>query len=92
VLIKRSYITSTGFRLNPVTGDFPGVMAPMNGVGLNLQGNSRTFISESSISGNFAQGILRARDADLDDDDLITFDNNRRNELPAPMMPTPPTM
>jgi hypothetical protein len=87
VLIKNSAITSTGFRLNPVTGDFPGVMAPMNGVGLNLQGTSRTAITDSSISGNFAQAVLRSRDADLDDDDLTTFDNNRRNELPAPMMP-----
>ena len=42
------------------------------------------------ISGNFAQAILRAGNADLDDDDLTTFDNNRRNELPAPMAPPPP--
>lgn len=90
VLIKNSTISSTGFRLNPVTGDFPGVMAPMTGVGLNLQGTSRTNIVNSSISGNFAQAILRANNADLDDDDLTTFDNNRRNELPAPMAPPPP--
>lgn len=90
VLITDSQITSTGFRLNPVTGDFPGVMAPMTGVGLNLQGTSRTRLAHSSISGNFAQGILRSRDADMDDSDVITFDNNRRNELPAPMAPPPP--
>lgn len=92
VLITNSQITSTGFRLNPVTGDFPRVLAPNPGVGLNLLGTSRTRIVNSTISGNFAQGVLHARNAEFDDDDLTTFDNQRRNELPAPMMPTPPAM
>jgi Right handed beta helix region len=90
VLITNSQITSTGFRLNPVTGDFPGVMAPMAGAALNLQGTSKTAIANSTISGNFGPAVTRSRDADLDDEDVITFDNNRRNELPAPMMPPPP--
>lgn len=90
VLIQNSQITSTGFRLNPATGDFPGVMAPAPGVGLNLLGTSHVRAVNSTISGNFAQAVLHAKNADFDDDDLTTFDNNRRNELPAPMMPPPP--
>jgi hypothetical protein len=90
VAITDSQITSTGFRLNPVTGDFPGVMAPMPGIGVNLQGSSRTVIADSTISGNFGVAIQRARGAELEQDDNILFDNNRRNELPAPMAPPPP--
>jgi hypothetical protein len=68
VLIQNSAITSTGFRLNPVTGDFPAVLAPMPGNGVNLQGRSSTAIVRSSISGNFGAGIAGASDDDDDRD------------------------
>jgi hypothetical protein len=92
VLIQDSQITSTGFRLNPATGDFPAVMAPNPGVAVNLMGQSSTAIARTTISGNFAEPVRTVRGVRFAQAQNIAFDNNRWRELPAPMTPAPAPM
>ena len=77
VLIQDSQITSTGFRLNPGTGNFPTDNAPMPGKGVVFQGQSRGRIVNTTISGNFDDGLDERDGADVDTDDVTMFDNNR---------------
>lgn len=58
VSIYRSSVSSSGFRVNPNTGDFPSAMfVPTPGRGIRFRGQSRGDITDSSSVGNFAQQI-----------------------------------
>jgi hypothetical protein len=99
VAIFRSSINSTGFRTNPRTGNFPTEMAPMPGAGVNVGATARADINASSITGNFDEGIKRARGSRVDVDHVQLFDNNRNRDImtnmgmmmPPPAPPAPPT-
>jgi len=81
VLIQNSQITSTGFRVNPGTGNFPTDNAPMPGKGVVFQDRSQGRITDTTISGNFDDGLDRDRRARVQMDNVTFFDNNRRREL-----------
>lgn len=54
VSIYRSSVSSTGFRVNPNTGDFPSAgFVPLQGIGIRFRGLSRGNITDSSSVGNF---------------------------------------
>jgi hypothetical protein len=80
VAIRNSQITSTGYRLNPRTGNFPTANPPTPGVGINFQGSSRGEIRNSVISGNFDEGLNVARGAKVSTlgRDNLFFDNDRK--------------
>jgi hypothetical protein len=81
VAIRNSQITSTGYRLNPRTGNFPTANPPTPGVGINFQGSSRGEIRNSVISGNFDEGLNVARSAKVSvlGRDNLFFDNSRKD-------------
>jgi hypothetical protein len=81
VAIRNSQITSTGYRLNPRTGNFPTANPPTPGIGLNFQGNSRGEIRNSVIAGNFDEGLNVARGAKVraTGRDNLFFDNERKD-------------
>jgi hypothetical protein len=91
VAVNDSQITSTGFRLNGMTGDFPGMMAPMPGAGINVQGNAQVMIRNTAISGNFGAAVLQAdgaRALNVANGNNLLFSNDRGRDLPA-AMPAP---
>ena len=58
VQIYRSSVSSTGFRVNPVSGDFPSAaFVPGSGIGIRFRGLSRGDITDSSSVGNFGLQI-----------------------------------
>jgi hypothetical protein len=81
VAIRNSQITSTGYRLNPRTGNFPTANPPTPGIGVNFQGNSRGEIRNSVIAGNFDEGLNVTRGARVRSSgrDNLFFDNSRKN-------------
>jgi hypothetical protein len=87
VAIVNSHIAATGFRLNPMTGNFPAVNAPNTGDGVVFQGRSRGIIFQSALVGNFGEGLDRRGQASVRVEDSISFDNEREDDLPAPTMP-----
>jgi hypothetical protein len=80
VAIRNSQITSTGYRLNPRTGNFPTANPPTPGIGINFQGSSRGEISNSVIAGNFDEGLNVARGARVSviGNGNVFFDNERK--------------
>ncbi len=89
VTIKNSQVTANGFRLNPRTGDFPGVVAPTPGLGISLGAQTVTAIRDSTITGNFLAGIAAAAGARLSLSDSLVFGNNRVAQLGVPTPPPP---
>jgi hypothetical protein len=81
VAIRNSQITSTGYRLNPRTGNFPTANPPTPGIGVNFQGSSRGEILNSVIAGNFDEGLNTSRGARVSvvGRDNLFFDNDRKN-------------
>jgi hypothetical protein len=81
VAIRNSQITSTGYRLNPRTGNFPTANPPTPGIGVNFQGNSRGEIRNSVIAGNFDEGLNVTRGARVRSSgrDNLIFDNSRKD-------------
>ena len=57
VSIMNSSVASTGYRLNPMSGDFPNGSAPAPGYGISFEGTSRGNIVSSNVSQNFARGV-----------------------------------
>ncbi len=57
VSISNSVVNSTGFRLNPGTGDFPTNVTPNPGRGIEFDGNSSGSIFGTTVSGSFDAGI-----------------------------------
>jgi hypothetical protein len=88
VAVNNSQITSSGFRLNGMTGDFPAMMAPMPGAGINVQGNAQVMVRNTAITGNFGPAVLQAdmaRALNVANGNNLLFNNDRNRELPAPM-------
>jgi hypothetical protein len=88
VAVNDSQITSTGFRLNGMTGDFPSMMAPMPGAGINVQGNAQVMIRNTAITGNFGPAVMQvdgARALNVANGNNLLFNNDRSNSLPMPM-------
>jgi hypothetical protein len=89
VTVTRSQITSTGFRLNPMTGDFPGGMAPNPGIGINSVSGATVMVADSILTGNF--GVASANVSGVNRANRNTLsDNNRSANLPRPGTITPP--
>lgn len=80
VAIRNSQITSTGYRLNPRTGNFPTANPPTPGIGVNFQGNSRGEMRNTVVAGNFDEGLNVARGARVSTigRDNMFFDNDRK--------------
>ncbi len=58
VAISRSEITATGFRLNPMTGDFPSdANRPDPGKGIEFDDRSSGVVFKTTVSGSFAAGL-----------------------------------
>lgn len=58
VSVSRSEITATGFRLNPMTGDFPSdANRPAPGIGIEFDDRSRGAVFSALIAGSFAVGL-----------------------------------
>ena len=87
VAIKNSSLAANGFRLNPMTGNFPTANAPMPGVGADLRAGTGTAITDTTITGNFLPGILAATGARLSLSDSLIFGNNRVLQLGMTMPP-----
>lgn len=56
VKINDTQVTATGFRVG-ATGDFPRVLQPMPGVGIEYEGNSSGLVCNSCVTGSFKAGI-----------------------------------
>jgi len=69
IAVFNTSVNSSGFRVNPVTGDFPTVLAPAPGAGIQFGPNARGDIFQSSVTGNF-RGILLVRSNRSRADDL----------------------
>lgn len=57
VNIANSEVSATGFRLNPVTGDFPAVNAPDPGRGIEFDGASDGAVFNTTVTGSFDASI-----------------------------------
>jgi len=57
VALFDSKITSTGFRTNTMTGDFPMNLLPNPGVGVRFSNTSRGNISGTTMAGNYGAGM-----------------------------------
>ncbi len=74
VKIDNCEVHATGFRLNPVTGDFPTTSRPNPGKGIAFRGGSRGAVFRTEVSGSFGAGI--ASNGNVRVDDIYLFDNN----------------
>jgi hypothetical protein len=83
VTMTRSQITSTGFRLNMMTGDFPTAMAPNPGIGLNSVNGATVLVTDSVLSGNFGAATANVGGVNRANGNTLS-DNNRRSNLPPP--------
>jgi hypothetical protein len=86
VAIRNSQITSTGFRLNGMTGDFPSTMnMPMPGNGISFTAGTQGMVRNSVVMGNFGGGIMNMGGmvtiAQGMVSDNLVFDNNRSMEI-----------
>lgn len=57
VAISNTEVHASGFRLNPITGDFPTTSTPDPGKGIEFDDNSSGSIFGTTVSGSFAAGI-----------------------------------
>ena len=81
VAVRNSVFAATGFRLNPMTGDFPTTADPNRGSGINFLADSSGDITNSTVSGNFDDGIRLRTRGTVNITNVQSFDNERRNEL-----------
>jgi len=58
VAIVESDVSSTGFRINPNSGQFPDNNPPTPGIGVRFQNLSKGDITRSSITTSFSVGLL----------------------------------
>jgi hypothetical protein len=82
VAIRNSQITSTGTRVNPMTGNFPLGIAPQDGDAITFSGRARGVLVNSIVSGNIGRGLTGSRRVDVEDS--VFFDNNRDRDLDIP--------
>ena len=57
VSIAKSEVHATGFRLNPMTGNFPTANAPSPGNGIEFSDNSTGTVFFTTVTGSFGAGI-----------------------------------
>lgn len=57
VTIAKSEIHATGFRLNPMTGDFPTTSAPSPGTGIEFSDSSTGTVFFTTVTGSVGAGI-----------------------------------
>ncbi len=58
VTISKTEVAATGYRLNPVTGNFPSdANVPDPGIGIEFDDTSAGTVFNSTVSGSFAAGI-----------------------------------
>lgn len=65
VAISNSEVRATGFRLNPDTGDFPTTSNPRPGDGIEFQNRTSGTVCQTSVTGNFRDGIDANRNVSL---------------------------
>jgi len=74
VLITNSQVSSTGFRVG-ATGDFPGTSTPAPGNGITFEGQSQGSVVNSTVSGNFYQGLASISPSYVEARNVTAFDN-----------------
>lgn len=57
VKVDQSQVIATGFRVNPMTGDFPTTNRPNPGIGISFEDNSSGAVFRTEVSGSFGAGI-----------------------------------
>jgi len=85
VTVIDSSIDATGFRLNGASGDFPGVMAPNPGIGINAVQGASVTVSGTTISGSFGAPSMGVNGLTGANRNTLS-DNNRKTSLPTPGM------
>ena len=60
VTVTNSLVQSTGFRVNPTTGDFPNNHIGNPGHGISFRNTSSGIVSFTVITGNFAAGLINS--------------------------------
>jgi hypothetical protein len=75
VVVTNSVVVGTGFRLNPVTGDFPTTSTPNPGHGISFSGASSGIVSFTSVSGSFGAGINKTSSGMVQTFSNTIFDN-----------------
>ncbi len=87
VKIDQSQVLATGFRVNPMTGDFPTTNRPNPGIGIEFGFSATGAVFRTEVSGSFGAGILVASGGfgnnsgfgskqDVVLQDVYLFDNN----------------
>lgn len=76
VKIDKSEVIATGFRLNPMTGDFPTTSRPNPGIGISFEDNSYGAVFRTEVAGSFGAGIFSSSRFEVRVIDVYVFDNN----------------
>jgi hypothetical protein len=84
VVVTNSVVVGTGFRLNPVTGDFPTTSAPNPGHGISFEDTSSGIVSFTTVSGSFGAGINKTSTGMVQTFSNTIFDNGLPSFQTAP--------
>jgi parallel beta-helix repeat protein len=80
VQINNTTVAATGYRVSGA-GDFPRTATPNPGNGIDFGNSSSGLVSQSSVTGNFGDGVnvgnRRGRSPNVDLKDVNLFNNNR---------------
>ncbi|CAN5672851.1 hypothetical protein BH18ACI1_BH18ACI1_12020 [soil metagenome] len=85
VTISKSEIHATGFRVNPMTGSFPGSSTPNPGKGIEFDDASSGTVFLTTVSGSFGAGISDVSSGSVCAYLVNVFDNspNFQNVTPS---------
>ena len=84
VTVAKSEVHATGFRLNPVTGDFPTSATPAPGNGIEFDDNATGTVFFTTVSGSFGAGIAAGKGNAVCAYLVNVFDNNPNFENVRP--------
>lgn len=76
VAVLTTQVVATGFRLNPMTGDFPTTRTPSPGIGIGFEGRAMGALSGIAVTGSVGAGIANFAGAPIDLGEMTLFDNN----------------
>jgi len=76
VAITGSEVEATGFRLNPMTGDFPAANRPDPGKGIEFDDRSSGTVVSSTVTGSFGAGISDSSSGSVCVAHVNVFDND----------------